>query len=158
MRGLTDRLLDFARAENRDLASEFETFRTEYLTGSRARAFERCAALQARLSEHVRWEEAEVFPAFASRCHTGDELALHELARDHGLLLRMFAELAALVVASGDPTVSAAVRELFDDIDAVLYDHRLREEAEVCAPLDHVLDAPTIERIERAYTPGDESR
>lgn len=149
----TDRLLEFARGENLSLLQEFETFRNEFLSGRTELARERCAALQERLAAHVKWEEREVYPEFAKRCRASDASTLRELEEDHRMLVRLLFELSVMIEAERP---ADAMREVFEDIDAELYDHRLREEADVCAPLDHVLDAPTKERIELALEPRKE--
>lgn len=150
MRTLTDRLLDFAREQNFELVGEFEALRNELRSGHTAGMLERLDRWQGRLEQHASWGEGQLFAAYERRCRPDDVVKLDELVRDHRLLARLAGELGEHLARGACPTTSP-VRELLIDIDAVLTEHRVQEETEVCAALDHALDAPTIERIEIAY-------
>lgn len=151
MHTLSDRLLEFARDQNLELLGEFETLRGELIAGRTTLGRERCDAWRAHLAQHVSWEEGQVFAAYQRRCRPEDLFGLEELVRDHRLLSRMAEELSRLLERQVADSPNAAVRELVDDIDAILIEHRLHEETEICAALDHALDGPTIERIEVAF-------
>ena len=150
MNALSDKLLDFSREQNLALVADFDALRGDLLQGRPELARERFATWSAALARHMAWEEAQVFPTYAHHCRPGDRATVDELARDHQLLSELTRELSGLVDRGIDPWCSV-VSELLSRINAVLIEHRVRTEAEICAPLDHVLDAPTIERIETAF-------
>lgn len=152
MNALSDRLLDFAREHNLGLVADFESLRVDLLEGRHDRAQERIAAWSEALERHVAWEEGQLFRTFEHRCRAEDRVTVEELARDHQVLLQLAHNLSDLLSLDANPA-SPLIRELLDRVDGLLIEHRVRAEAEVCAPLGHVLDGPTIEGIENALEP-----
>lgn len=154
MSHLTDRLLEFAREQNHDLIDRFEELRAEVLGGHPSEDLrERWDAWRALFDRHVRWEEAQVMTAYERRCRKEDIYGLETLVREHRQLANMADELADLLDEPQDQ-VAAQEREVLDEMDATLLEHRVAEENEVCAALDHALDGPTIRHIEEAYDDG----
>ena len=146
-----DRLREFARAQNLELVDRFERIRADALAGRTAAASEALAQWRALLDRHVSWEEQEVNSAYRRRCRIEDLHGLGLLVDEHRAMGQLAGELADLISITGEslPDVTS-IRELVDEIDVSLMEHRLREENEVCFALDHALDAPTIEQIEDA--------
>jgi hypothetical protein len=154
MNHLTDRLMEFAREQNHDLIDRFEELRAEVLAGApKADLRERWDAWRALLDRHVRWEEEQVISAYERRCRQEDVYGLETLVREHRQLARMADELADMLDEPQEQ-VAEHEREVLDEMDATLMEHRVAEENEVCAALDHALDAPTIRHIEEAYDDG----
>jgi len=149
MKAYFDRLREFAREQNLELVEAFEDVRAQVLAGRTAAAREALTRWRALLDRHVKWEEGEVLAAYERRCSPQDRYGARELVDEHRSIARMGADLTALLdgAVAGD---AVSLRELVDDIDATLLEHRVREENEVCLALDHALDARTIERIEEA--------
>lgn len=142
----TDRLVDFCRHENRALIDELEGMRHDVCEDRRAEMAVRVRVWQRELSKHLAWEDDELLTAYGRRCPPSSLATLSEHEREHAALLQE----AEDVIGELRGGSMDNIRDLLDRLELHLLDHREHELNEVCRPLDHVLDAPTISSLERS--------
>ena len=141
-----DRLVDFCRHENRALIDELEEIRREASEDRRADLAVKVRVWQGELSKHLAWEDYELLVAYGRRCPPSELATLSVHDREHTALLQEAEDvLCELRGGSLDN-----IRDLLDRLELHLLDHRDHEVNEICLPLDHVLDAPTIAALEKS--------